>query len=253
MNRDEAKSILLLYRHGSADAADPQITEALALAERDQELKDWLVIHCAREFVVRQKFRQITAPAGLKEQIISEQAASERAVSIWNRKIGLVPVAALLLLAGLLASLWLTNRSHGEDTLAVFQTQMAGVALRGYGMDVTTNDPAAIRVYLAQNGAPSDFVLPAALKQVALAGCAIEGWRDAKVTMICFRTGKAAPEATSDLWLFVVDRSSVKKTSVGSVPRFSKVNRLMTATWVQGDKLYFLGTAGDVQAIQHYL
>ena len=34
MNRDEAKNILLLYRPGTADAEDPQIAEALALAEQ---------------------------------------------------------------------------------------------------------------------------------------------------------------------------------------------------------------------------
>ena len=62
MNRDEAKSILLLYRHGTADADDPQIAEALALAEHDPELKDWLVEHCARQIVLREKFRQIPVP-----------------------------------------------------------------------------------------------------------------------------------------------------------------------------------------------
>lgn len=253
MNRDEAKFILLLYRHGTADADDPQIAGALALAERDPELKDWLVIHCAREFVLREKLRQITAPAGLKEQIISEQAASKRAVSIWHRKIGLAPVAALILLSGVLASLWFANHREHDDTLAVFQNQMAGVALRGYAMDLMTNDPVPIRAYLAQNHAPSDFILPEALKQVSLAGCAIEGWQGVKVSLICFRTSQAPPHTANDLWLFVVDRASLKTSTVGSVPQFSKINRLMTATWIQGDKLYFLGTTGDAQTIQQYL
>jgi hypothetical protein len=33
----------------------------------------------------------------------------------------------------------------------------------------------------------------------------------------------------------------------------AKVNRLITATWVQGDRLYFLGTEGDTTAIKQYL
>ena len=88
---------------------------------------------------------------------------------------------------------------------------MAGIALRGYAMDLTTNNPAQIRAYLAQNHAPADYVLPAPLEKTAMAGCAIESWQGAKVSMICFRTGKPLPPGEqSDLWLFVVDRASVK-------------------------------------------
>jgi hypothetical protein len=77
VNVNEAKNILLLYRPGTADAEDPQIAAALALAKRDPELARWLEEHCARQEALRAKFRQITVPAGLKEQIISEQAAQE--------------------------------------------------------------------------------------------------------------------------------------------------------------------------------
>ncbi len=85
------------------------------------------------------------------------------------------------------------------------------------------------------------------------AGSALEGWQDTRVSMICFRTRTAPPEMASDLWLFVVDRTSVKKFSGGAVPQLAKINRLMTATWIQGDKLYFLGTTRDAQTLQHYL
>ena len=76
MNRNEAKTILLLYRPGTTDAGDPEIAGALALAKQDPELTRWLAEHCARQEAVRAGFRKITAPAGLKEQIISEQASS---------------------------------------------------------------------------------------------------------------------------------------------------------------------------------
>ena len=256
MTRDEAKNILLLYRHGTADATDPQIAEALALVERDPELKNWLVVHCAREFVLREKFRQIAAPAGLKEQIISEQAMKDRLVPVWRRKISLVPalaVVVVVLLSVMLASSWFANQSGTDDTLAVYQNQMVEYALRGYQMDLMTNDAAPIRAYFAKNHAPADFVLPENLKSANLVGCAIEGWQDVKVAMICFRSSRAAPGAASDTWLFVVDVASVKKSSAGPIPEFSTVNRLTTATWIQGDKLYFLGTTGDAEAIKQYL
>jgi hypothetical protein len=251
VNRDEAKTILLLYRR-TADAEDPQIAEALALAKHDPELAAWLDAYSARQFVIGEKLRQISVPAGLKEQIISEQAASDRMIST-RGKIQFAAAAAILLLFGALAVFWLPPRVQ-EDTLAIYQNQMAGVALRGYTMDVLTNDPVAIRTYLAQQHAPADFVLPAPLQRAVLTGCAVREWQGVKVAMICFRTGKPLASGTaSDLWLFVVDRSSVKNAPDGGGPQLAQVNRLITATWIQDNKLYLLGIEGGEPAIKSFL
>jgi hypothetical protein len=131
---------------------------------------------------------------------------------------------------------------------------MLGIALRGYGMDLTTSDPAQIRFRLAQSKAPADFVLSPALQKAAIAGCAVESWQNAKVSMICFRTGKPLPPGEpSDLWLFVVSRSSLPVPNLGESPQFSRFNRLSTAIWTQGDKIYLLGTDGDEPTLRHYL
>jgi hypothetical protein len=131
---------------------------------------------------------------------------------------------------------------------------MTRVALSLYGMDLMTNDPAPIRAYLAQKHSPADFVLSAPLQQATLTGCAVEDWQGSKVTMICFRTGKPLPPgAASDLWLFVVDRAAVNNAPAGATPQLAKVNRLITASWTEGDKLYFLGTEGEAAALKPYL
>jgi len=252
VNITEAKRILLLYRPGTADAEDPQIAEALALAKMEPELARWLEVHCARQYVIGDKFRQITVPAGLKEQIISEQAAADK-TRFWRPKYALAMMAALVLLLGLLALFWLPKPVQ-DDTLVIYQKQMVDVALRGYGMDLTTTDPEKIRSHLAQNSAPANYALTAALQQTAVAGCAIEGWQNAKVSMICFRTGKPLPPGTqSDLWLFVVDRANLAVSTISETPQFSKVNRLTTAMWAKGDKIYLLGSEGDEQTIRQYL
>ncbi len=252
MNRDDAKNILLLYRPGTADVADPQIIEALALAQRDKELARWFGEHCARQEVLRAKFRQIPVPAGLKEQIISEQAAQERAI-LWQRNLTLTAVAATVVALLILATLWL--RPLGSDnTLAIYRDRMVGSALRSYAMDLATDNPAKIRAYLRQSHAPADYVLPASLEKVAVTGCAIESWQGVKVSMICFRTGKSlGPGEQSDLWLFVVDRALVKNAPPAGPPQLAKVDQLITAVWSQGDKLYLLGTEGDEQTIRQLL
>ncbi len=244
MNANEAKSILLVYRPGLADVEDPQTTEALALAQREPELAHWLAEHCARHEALRGKFRQITVPAGLKEQIISEQAAGGKMI-LSPRKLQLAAAVFAMLLLGTLAIFWFPQRA-ADDTLAVYKNQMARVALSPYAMDLLTNDPAAVRSYLAKNHAPADFILPAPLQQTTLTGCAVENWQGVKVSMICFRTGKPlAPGVASDLWLFVVDRAAVKKVPEETGRQIAKVNRLITATWTEGGKLYLLGTSGE--------
>jgi hypothetical protein len=254
VNRDEAKIILQLYRPDTADAEDPQIAGALALAKRDPELARWLDEHCARQNALREKFRQLAAPAGLKEQIISEHAAFSK---INSRRGKMVLVAALTVIVvslAFLAPFWWPHRGGDDDKFSIYQNQMAGVALRGYSMDLTTNDPAQIRAYLAQQHAPADYVLPVPLQTTAMTGCAVENWRDKKVSMICFSTGKPLPPGQqSDLWLFVVDHNSVKDAPASNLPQFTKVNQLITAVWEQGGKLYFLGMAGDEPAIRKFL
>ena len=183
MNRDEAKTILLLYHPGTVDEADPQIAEALALAKSDPVLRDWLAEHEARQNALRAKFQEITVPEGLKEQIISEQAAARRR-TLTRRN----AVLALALVTGMiaLAAWWFSGRP-GDDTFAIYRQRMVSSALRGYAMDLATNNPAEIRSYLARNQAPADYVLPVALAKAEITGCTIQNWQGAKVSMICFR------------------------------------------------------------------
>jgi hypothetical protein len=131
---------------------------------------------------------------------------------------------------------------------------MVGIALRGYRMDLMTNDHTQIRAYFAQHKAPSDYILPDALQKAAVTGCAIEGWQNVKVSMVCFSTGRPLPpDQSSDLWLFVVDRTSLKDAPEPGSSRLVADNRLITAVWAQGDKVYLLGTKGDESAIRKFL
>lgn len=252
MNRDEAKSILLLHRTGSADAGDPQIAAALALARQDPELSRWLDEYGARQQALQTGFRQIAVPAGLKEQIIYEQAARERAAARRRRGVRLALAVAVVALV-VVAPLWLHQQSR-DDTLAIFQRRMARIALSPYAMDLASGNPAEIRAFLAQKQAPADYLLPTALERAAVTGCAVEGWQDTKVAMICFRTGRMLPPGqSSDLWLFVVDRSRVRHAPPPDTRRFARVNQLTTVTWTQGDWLYVLGTAADEATLRQYL
>lgn len=251
MNSDEAKTILLLYRPGTADAEDPQIAAALAVARGDAELSRWLEEHCARQRRLRDRFQAIAVPAGLKEQIISEHLARKRSTHFQRNFI--LAVAAIVALLGL-AVFWRPARPGAAGSLALYQRQMAGIALRSYGMDLATSDATAVKTYFAEQHAPADYVVPAGLQKAQLVGCAVESWQGAKVAMICFRTGRpAAPGVQSDLWLFVVNRGAVKDAPVSATPQFAEISRLATAAWTRAGNLYLLGLVGDEQTIGGFL
>jgi hypothetical protein len=254
VNRDEAKIILQLYRPGTADAQDPQIAAALALAKSDPALARWLEEHCARQNAMREKFRQIEIPAGLKGQIISERAVFAKRNSRREKILIVAAVAAIVISLAVIASFYFPPGGNNSNTLANYENQMAVIATSGYPMNFPTNDLTQIRAWLAQNVAPSDYTLPAPLEKTAATGCAIENWLGKNVSMICFRTGKPLPPGQqADLWLFVVDRASMKGAPDAAMPQFAKVNQLVTATWAQDGKLYLLATEGDKQALRKFL
>jgi hypothetical protein len=258
VNRDEIKQILLVYRPGTSDADDPEIAEALALAQGDPELSLWLEEHHARQKALREKFRQLSVPAGLKEQIISEQAARAKAASRRERITGVAAVAVIVIALISIGVMLLSRNSGGPkpipDTLAGYQGQMEGIARSIYYMDLLTNDPVQIQSFLAKNHAPSDYVLPAGLQKTSIAGCSVPFWQNSRGSMICFRTGKPLPPGTqSDLWLFVIDQSDVKGASAVGAPQFTQADGFITATWAKDGKLYLLTTRGDEQTIQKFL
>jgi uncharacterized membrane protein YbaN (DUF454 family) len=257
VNREEIKQILLVYRPGTSDALDPEVAEALALAQSDPELSHWLEEHCARQNALRDKFRQMAIPAGLKEQIISEQAARVRAASRREKVLGVTMAVVLVIAIAVIAVFGLPHTDKPKPipaTLANYQDIMVRVANSGYYMDFRTNDSQQIQSYLANHQAPSDYVLPAGLQKTALAGCSIEDWQHSKATMICFLTGKPLPQGRqADLWFFVVDSSAITDASSVSTPQFTQINGLITATWSQDGKLYLLATHGDEQTIKNYL
>lgn len=227
------------------------MAEALAQAKVQPELAAWLKAQQARHEILSAKFRQITPPAALKEQIVSEFAASRRARAV--ARLLWVSVAAVVIWLGTLIVLWHPS-PVAENPLANYQSRMVRMALGGYSMDLLTNNLVAVRDYLAGHQAPADYHLPAPLQHAALVGCAVRDWQGGAVSLICFRTGKPLPRgAAADLWLFVVDRGSVPNAPGSGDPRIARVNRLDTATWTEGGKLYFLGVEGGAGEIRRYL
>jgi hypothetical protein len=254
MKHDQAKIILLRYRPGTTDREEPEMREALALAQTDEKLSRWLADQEKCQHVLRKTFQKFKAPEGLFQQIISEQAASQRTTT-HRQRLTLINLVATIIIVGIIGgAIWLGSRPQADDTLVIFERQMSAYALRGYTMDLQTNDPEQIRAFLKQRQAPANYTLSGPLQKAAVIGCAVEGWHSTKVSMICFRTGNPLPQGSQgDLWLFIADQASVKDASQISTPQIARVNRLVTVTWVENGKVFLLGTTADETVLGKFL
>ena len=242
MNSQQAKQILLLYRPGDAEADNPQMAQALALTRRDPDLSLWFQQHCATQSALRAGFRRIPVPAGFREQILSEVPAqislNRRRRQVWTAA-GLVVVALVLGVGAFFLGL------PQKQTFASFSGRMLKTALRGYQMDLETNDLGAIRHYLASAHGFGEAALPAGLaRQIGgtrPTGCAVLAWQGEPVSMFCF--GKAGK---TDLWLFVIDRASIADVPKNTAPTVQRVSgTVATSYWSAGGKFYFLAGLGD--------
>jgi len=245
MNNEQAKEILKLYRPGTADATDPEFAEALELCERNNELKAWFADHCAVYSALRSKFRQITVPEGLKEQIIAERPIHR--TPVWQKAV--IAAGAFALLALVAFNIQQNWRPREPHDFAAYRSYMDSLATRGYYMDLLTNNLDQVRVYLAQKNAVADYVLPTGLeKNAQVVGCVATTWQGKQVSMICFRSGRPlGPNQQSDLWLFITDRTSASDTPTASTPKMAKADGLITANWTVGSRTYVLATEGDAQ------
>jgi hypothetical protein len=252
MTENEAKEILKLYRPGTADAEDPSFTEALAVCERDTELKNWFAEHCALYSALRAKFKQITVPEGLKEQIVAERKSQAASAPIWQKAVILAgAVAAVALVAFEIQSTWQPREPHD---FAHYRGFMVGFAERAYGM-VPSGDLNQIRQFLAESKAIADYDLPENLqKNAKVAGCVATTWQGKKVSMICFQTRRSLkPGLQSDLWLFITDRSTALDTPSSATPQFEEKDGVTTANWTVGNKTYVLAVEGDKELLGQFL
>ncbi|HEY5909552.1 MAG TPA: hypothetical protein VJA21_02995 [Verrucomicrobiae bacterium] len=243
MTAAEARQILLLYRPGTADAEDPEVVQAMAVAREDRELARWFENHCAFQKAMRAGFRQIQVPAHLKLSVLANARAipspAPSRTPVW-----LAAIAGILLLFGL-AGLWL--RPRAANNYQNFAGRMLTTALRPYQMDIQTNDMRQVRSYLASQGAPSDYELTRGLEKLPLTGAGALRWRSNPVSMVCFNRGD-----NEMLFLFVLKRTALKDPPPEQ-PQIARQRDCVTVRWSRGDKTYMLAGPEEANFVQKYL
>jgi hypothetical protein len=250
MDSREAREILLLYRPDTADAGDPQFSEALKATERDAELGRWFAAHCERQAQIRRELKRIAVPGRLKQDIL-DAVARGRVIVWWRRPVFQAWAAAAAVL--LLASLAYFRPSQTEESFAAYRDEVVRGVQRGYyTMDMVTNDVAQIRQYLAKHQWHADFTLTPSLEKLNGIGCATNQWHGRKVSLICLDSGQSgSPQDV--LYLFVVDRSQFADPPAADQFHYVPIRRLTSASWSHGDKAYVLAVPGGEERLRKFL
>jgi len=240
VTRDEAKSILLLYRT-SADSRDPEIAAALEQARQDPELQRWFDDHRAVQERLREKFTQLPVPGELKDAILAGRKIVRPALW-WQQPAWLAAAAVIAILIGI-GAFWL--RPAQTERFSLFRARMVRSILHEYHMDVHTNDLQRLRQYLAVKGAPADFEVPRGLQQLKLTGGGQIAWGKQAASMVCFDRGDKQM-----LVLFVIDSRALKGEP--REPKTARIDTLQTVSWTRGPHTYVLGGPDDREFAQKY-
>jgi hypothetical protein len=240
VTRDEAKRILLLYR-SRRDLEDAEIRAAVEEVQRDPELERWFDQHCAAQRRVRDQFAKVPVPRDLKGAILAGRKIVRPI--FWRRPAWLAAAASIAILIGI-AALW--SRPNPFQRFDLYRSRMVGTVWREYRMDISTNDLSAIRAYLAQRGAPTNYVVPPKLEQLSVTGGGRLKWGNQPVAMVCFDRGDQQM-----LFLFVVSRDAIKGEP-GPTPEVRMTSRLQTASWSDRTNVYVLAGPPEADFVVKY-
>jgi hypothetical protein len=240
VTREQAKQILLLYR-SRRDLEDPEIKAAFEQAQRDPALQQWFERHCAAQRRIKDQFWALPVPPNLRHAIVAGRKITRPA--FWHRPAWLAAAAMIAVLAGV-AVLWL--RPSSFERFDLYRSRIVSTVWREYRMDIVTNDLAAVNGYLARSGAPTNYVVPEKLRQLAVAGGGKLKWGDEPVSMVCFDAG-----AEQMLFLFVVNRGALRGEPE-KAPELQRVSRFQTASWSDAANIYVLAGPDDADFVQKY-
>ena len=240
MTRNEAKRILLLYR-SRRDLEDVEIRAAVEQAQRDPELQRWFDQHCAAQRRVRDQFAKMPVPRNLKGAILAGHKIVRPV--FWRRPSWLAAAASIAVLMGV-AALW--SRPNAFQRFDLYRSRIVSTVWREYRMDILTNDLPAIRSYLAQRGAPTNYVVPPKLEQLSVTGGGRLKFGNQPVAMVCFDRGDQQM-----LFLFVVGRDAIKGEP-GATPEVHMTSRLQTVSWSDRTNVYVLAGPPDADFVSKY-
>ena len=243
MTTQEAKLILQTYRSGGQDDADPIFSEALELARTDAELGEWFARQRAFDEAMVCAMHSQNPPAGLREAILANKttahlpSSSQSARPLFTLKLLVAVTALIVLFVGIsLVRQHDISTASPAMTVASFTRQALDIKEQGrISLGTKNTEPVQLRTWLAERGAPHEFVIPRGLVGIPSLGCQSYTINGTKVSLICFSLGN-----NQVAHLFVVEKAALSDSPASTHPELREDHGLAFATWSSGGKCYVL-------------
>ena len=246
MNHEEAKSLLASCRPDGSDTHDPRLAEALALVERDPELREWFETEQAADIAIAAKLKAAPLPDDLLERV---RAGTQARIAGKPRRPSLaLAMAASFALLGLIAALWLNRApSVPPGSFAAYRADMAQFLREFPKLDIATDRLPEVREWLARQHPLALANIPKELEKFPSIGCRTVEWEGKKLALVCFMVEGQV------VHLFVMPRSAFPDAPLFPTPTFARVGPQNTANWSSGDTLYLVVTQAEEALLQKLL
>ena len=207
-----------------------EVGEALAELERDPMLKSWFEGQSTFHGAMRRCLGEFPVPAGFPDRILA-QAKIVPMRPWWQSPVAWGIAAAFAILGSLALGL---AHPFAPNNWGKFRDRVVAWTEHEYRMEIVTNQIPALREFHASRGAPSDYSLPPSLAALAPLGGGLLTWRDHPASMVCLNY-----QNREVLYLFVIEKDDVRLPPPAR-PAFAKRDRMLTASWTDGNKSYLL-------------
>jgi len=246
VNREAAKIVLAACRPNGADANDPLVAEALALVQRDAELRAWFAAEQAADRAIAAKLKAAPLPEDLLARV---RAGTQARLAVRSRRPSLtLAMAASLALLGVIAALWFNRTpSAAPGSFAAYRVDMTQFLRAFPKLDLATDRLPEVRAWLSQQHPLVQGKLPQGMERFPSIGCRTVEWQGQRLALLCFMAEGQV------VHVFVMPRTAFPDALLSSAPTFAKVGPQTTASWANDDNLYLVVTQADEALLRKIL
>jgi hypothetical protein len=237
MNSDEAREILEVYRPGGADDDHPRVQEALKQVRRDPELAAWFARQQRFDAAVGNAVKAIDVPIGLKASLLAVRPPIVPVPISWWRPVWnslgvrIAAAAAIVFFISIAG----TFSQRGPTRFADFRKEIIEENWNSPNhLEFRSPNLVRVKQWLARQGGPTGFSLPAGLENPQLYGCDLVHVGGHPVAVLCLADGR------KHLHLYVAENMDFADLPKNGVPDFEKCGVWKTAAWRNGDRTYVL-------------
>lgn len=247
MNNQEAKFILSGYRPNGRDAGDARFCDAIKQSQLDPALGAWFAREQAHDGTVAAKLREIAPPPGLREAIlagarVSGAAKPRKAAPRWTLWLGMA--AAVVLLAGVTATLWLARAVAADSPLTKFAMADALEPTKHGGHGAPSRE---LIGDLTQASTHLGQKLPVDFATLERTGCRTLNFDGHPVLEVCFeREGK---------WFhcYVARCRDFPALSAKDKPEYAVSDKVSAVTWSDGVYRFVVASEAGREALERLL